>query len=169
MEESAIEMGSELATDVRFLALHITHDKYCFTSRPIFDVPAQALAHRYFIHHLSDASPLLFQQRPKLHDEAERDRKRGDGDFRHRRIAEPSLRIHFPKDPLDEEESTAFAGVDGGGINCANNIGKGQRLGEGMGVDEADAGETDPDGDGVGGADAWSLVVKEVRMALMAR
>ncbi|CAM9600817.1 unnamed protein product, partial [Ectocarpus sp. 12 AP-2014] len=41
----------------------------------------------------------------KLHDEAEKDRKRDDGDFRHRRIEEPPLAIHsqLPEDKGQED------------------------------------------------------------------
>ncbi|CAM9100725.1 unnamed protein product, partial [Hapterophycus canaliculatus] len=106
----------------------------------------------------------------KLHDGAERDRKRGDGDFRHRRIAEPPLavRIHFPEDPTDREENEtssgggADTGVAGDGGSGAGEVDDGEGLDGGVKADGLDASEGKPDGDGVGDEYAWSLVAEEV-------
>lgn len=96
----------------------------------------------------------------KVHDEAERDRKRNDGDFRHRRIGEPSLTIHtqLPEDEERERQEeikameSACSDVDGG-------KGGETELGEPSGVDE---GARDADR----AQDAWALVTEEVRFRL---
>lgn len=116
------------------------------------------------------AQSLFFLKRhTKLHDKAERDRKRGDGDFRHRRIAEPSLaiRIHFPEDPAEEEGAGTSSGMGGRGGTGATNVDDEKKSwGDGIEVDGANAGEMEPDGDGDGEVDAWSLVAEEVGMAV---
>lgn len=97
-----------------------------------------------------------------MHDEAERDRKRGDGDFRNRRIEEPSLtiRTQLPEDEERERQeqakATEFAestdgGVDGGGGGEA-----------GLGGASAVAGDD-------GAQEAWALVSEEVGCHLIRR
>lgn len=99
----------------------------------------------------------------KLHDEAERDRKRGDGDFRHRRIEEPSLVIHTQL-PEDEEQARQEQvgvveltgnGVDGGGTGEAGLGGATAVLGGVRGAD--------------GAQEPWALVTEEVRFRLKSR
>ncbi len=104
-----------------------------------------------------------------MHDESERDRKRGDGDFRNRRIAEPPLVIHtqLPEDEKREEEE----GLQGSGLK--NGI-----VGGGSGSDGADSDDNNHldesagdrgNGTGLGGEDGakeerevWALAEEEV-------
>lgn len=107
-----------------------------------------------------------------MHDEAERDRKRDNGEFRHRRIAEPPLVIHtqLPEDDGEEEEQQqkqagpeSLSGSRGGAGRDGNKDGE---VGGGR-IDE-----TVLDGIAVGGTErrdaqeAWSLVTEEVGSAL---
>ncbi|CAM9540792.1 unnamed protein product [Scytosiphon promiscuus] len=103
----------------------------------------------------------------KLHDEAERDRKRGDGEFRHRRIVEPSLAIQIdsPEDLVDAQGSGASSGdvgdlgVESGSVGGAGNADHSQHETE---MDWTDASERGPGGNPVGDAYAWSLAAEEV-------
>ncbi|CAM9243711.1 unnamed protein product [Ectocarpus sp. 4 AP-2014] len=100
----------------------------------------------------------------KLHDEAERDRKRDDGDFRHRRIEEPPLAIHtqLPEDKGKEDGGVPSHGgpspdsARGGGARDSED-GDGEG-GEGNGI--VTMRFDDNRVDGVDGA--WELVAEEV-------
>lgn len=94
----------------------------------------------------------------KMHDEAERDRKRGDGDFRHHRIEEPSLAIHT-RLPEDEgrarQEESRVVGLTGNGVDG----GRGGEAEESSAVAEGARGAD-------GAQDAWALVAEEVGFRL---
>jgi len=113
-----------------------------------------------------------------VHDESERDRKRGDGDFRNRRVAEPPLAIHIqlPEDEKREEEErlresalkSGVAGVDGGSHSDGAGSDDDHRFGESAG-DRGDGGGLGGVGtregklDGAEGArEVWALVEEEV-------
>eukprot|EP00903_Cladosiphon_okamuranus_P007797 g7546.t1 len=89
----------------------------------------------------------------QLHDEAERDRKRGDGDLRHSRIEEPSLTIHslLPEDKERElQEEAKSIGPADGGVD-----------GPSAGLDGSSAvAERARGADGV--QEAWALVTEEL-------
>lgn len=113
---------------------------------------------------LSPGYPPESRKKHKLHDEAEKDRKRDDGDFRHRRIEEPPLAIHTQ---LPEDKGKEDGGVPShGGPSPDSERGGGARDSE-----DGDGGGGEGDGtitkrfddnrvDGVDGA--WELVAEEV-------
>lgn len=91
----------------------------------------------------------------KVHDEAERDRKRGDGDFRNRRIEEPALAIHtlLPEEEERErqEEAKAVGSTESGADGDDPGQGGASAAGE-----KADGPEK--------AQEAWALVAEEVRL-----
>ncbi|CAM9252372.1 unnamed protein product [Ectocarpus sp. 12 AP-2014] len=100
----------------------------------------------------------------KLHDEAEKDRKRDDGDFRHRRIEEPPLAIHMQL--LEDEGKEDGGSPSHGGPGPDSDSG-----GDAIDSKDEDAGGGEGNGtiskrfddDRVDGVDgAWELVAEEV-------
>ncbi|CAM9145767.1 unnamed protein product [Ectocarpus sp. 8 AP-2014] len=100
----------------------------------------------------------------RLHDEAEKDRKRDDGDFRHRRIEEPPLKIHtqLPEDQGKEDGGVPSHGCPspdsgrGGGARDSEDGDGGGGEGNGTITKRFDDNRVD----GVDGA--WELVAEEV-------
>ncbi|CAM9309198.1 unnamed protein product, partial [Ectocarpus fasciculatus] len=104
----------------------------------------------------------------KLHDEAEKDRKRDDGDFRHRRIEEPPLVIHTQ---LPEDEGKENGGVSSHGVPGPDSDGNGNKGGSARDSEDEDGGGGQGNGTitkrfdnkSVAGVDgAWELVTEEV-------